>query len=653
MNKKGNLDDLSDSLLTEIQRQRKYLKRLPKDFLYPLFNTKQALESQRQSGYRNTAAAAREIVDNAVEAGAKRVHILFDRVSERKGRGKGRETVSAIAFIDDGAGMLPEMARYALSWGGGTHFDDPSYLGKFGFGLPNASINQTRRVEVFTRTQPDESFSMTALDLDEVSTFGIQSVPPPKAADLPPFVQRYLDRNKFVLDHGTVVVWLNPDRLFYRTPEPLRRHLVDDFGVVYRYMFHYPGHTRPQGSHSVEPAERFELVVEGIKVGPVDPLFLDPHARLYVRPEDGGAELVEERTLPVKYYRDAESGALHLAKVTNSEDVEGEEVVAAGAINVRVARFPVGFVEARRGRRAEDDKLSDSNRRFEIRKERRGMSFVRADREIETVDAFPRRAADVAAGLGTWPLLQGYAYHWGIEVRFEPGLDEAFGITHDKQSVRPGEDFWRLLASEGIDRLLRNENQWQAKQRAKAPSLRAAGEEGAPSPAELSAQAADSTIGRRAWLPDREKEGAALRLQAEAQRRAELSEQSIRDVRRGLEEEAKRRPYKVDYVDDPHGPFFEPVWVGTQVVARINKQHPFFTTLYGSLLQLAGGRMVKEAIDLLILTLARSELTVDDDQAAEWYTMQREYTWSPYLATSMRTLAGLAMPAEEETEAAA
>ena len=43
------------------------------------------------------------------------------------------------------------MARFALSWGGGTHFDDPDFIGKFGFGLPNASINQTRRVEVYTK----------------------------------------------------------------------------------------------------------------------------------------------------------------------------------------------------------------------------------------------------------------------------------------------------------------------------------------------------------------------------------------------------------------------------------------------------------------------------------------------------------------------
>ena len=67
---------ISDRLLNEVERQKKYLARLPKGFTFPLFNAKQALMSQRRNGYRNTAVAAREIVDNAVEAGAKSMHVV-------------------------------------------------------------------------------------------------------------------------------------------------------------------------------------------------------------------------------------------------------------------------------------------------------------------------------------------------------------------------------------------------------------------------------------------------------------------------------------------------------------------------------------------------------------------------------------------------
>lgn len=632
----------SDRLLTEVERQKKYLSRLPKDFKYPLFNTKRALESQRRSGYRSTASAGREIVDNAIEAQASEVHAVFQRQHER-GKGKG-SAVSAIAFIDNGAGMTGDMVRYALSWGGGTHFDEPNFIGKFGFGLPNASINQTKRVEVYSRVEGTAGFSMTYLDVKEFAEHEVQSIPPTQLAELPSFVQEYLTRNHLKLDHGTVVLWVNPDRLTYRTPDPLKTHLVDDFGVTYRYLLAAASGER-SGSETL-----FKLVVEGVHVLPTDPLFLESRSRLYLDPEKGGALPTENlRAIPVRYYRDPETGQLHLTKMQDVKEIDEPGTIAGGAIAIRVARFPVGFVESKRGRPAKDG-LTEAQRRFEIRKARRGMSFVRASREIETVDAFPRRASDIASGMGKWPLLQGYAYHWGIEVRFDPDLDEVFGITNDKQQVRPIEDFWRLLASEKVDDLLRRENAWQAEQRRTPPEIMVTE---IASPAEIAARAANTATGRRSSPPDRSKKEANLSFEREAQRQAKLSDKTIDDIRKALEEEAKRRPYKVEYVEVLHGPFYEPVWVGPQAVVRVNRSHPFFTTFYGSLLKLSGSRLAKEALDLFLLTLGQAELSVDDEQAAEWYKIQRESVWNLYLATGMRTLAATEMPTEEETEEAA
>jgi hypothetical protein len=264
---------VSDRLLTEVQRQKKYLDRLPSDFSFPLFNAMQALESQRRNGYRNTAAAAREMIDNSIEAGASKIHVVFET------RKQGKQIITAVAFIDNGAGMVPKMARYALSWGGGTHFDESGFIGRFGFGLPNASINQTRRVEIYTRTSEEAPITKAWLDTNEFEPHGIQKIAEPiEGAKLPSFVHDYLDRNKWGFDHGTVVVWIDPDRLTYKTPA-LKDHLVDDFGTTYRYLL-----------------DNLELVVEGVRVEPFDPLFLDPKARLYRSPEDGGAMLFDEQT---------------------------------------------------------------------------------------------------------------------------------------------------------------------------------------------------------------------------------------------------------------------------------------------------------------------------------------------------------------------
>ena len=364
-----------------------------------------------------------------------RVDIILERA-----RGGGRaDSVSAVACIDNGAGMGERMVRYALSWGGGTHFDDPGFIGKFGFGLPNASINQTRHVDVYTRAKGSQKVYRAWLNLDEVDDFGIQRIPEPTLGDLPDFVKKYLDDKGLTFEHGTAVVWVRPDRLTYRTGASLKEHLLDDFGVTYRYLL-----------------DNFETVRGGSTRRNGRSLFLDSRSRYYVAPEDGGAVMPEpERAIPVRYYQDPETGGKHLAKIdeTTPLDTNDPNLLGVGNIAVKIARFPYEFAKHKKGK-----KETDAHRRFDIRSSRRGMTFVRAGREIETVDAFPRSKRDEASGLGQWPLLQGYAYHWGIEVKFDPTLDDVFGITNDKQRVRPVEDFWRLMHKEDIDRLLRAEN---------------------------------------------------------------------------------------------------------------------------------------------------------------------------------------------------
>lgn len=622
----------SDRLLTEIERQQKYLAELPEDFEYPLFNSAKALESQRRSGYRTTASAAREIVDNAVEAGASRVHIIFDEPRDERRKGEHRESVSAVAFVDDGAGMVPKMARYALSWGGGTHFDDPNFIGKFGFGLPNASINQTQRVEVYTRTEKTERWTKAWLDINDYKGFGTQTIPMPVQGDLPKFVESYLKQEGIRLDHGTVVVWVRPDRLTFRKAANLKEHLVDDFGVTYRNML-----------------KNFELKVEGVVVQPMDPLFLDPKARYYLAPEKGakgmgGAQLVAELDVPVKYTEDPVTGSRHLVRIEDPSDLEDPNLLQHGVIKVRVARLPLGFAVSK-GRKGDADIEpidGDAAARFEIRKTRRGMSFVRAGREIHTLEVFPHRIKDEASGLGRWPLLQGYAYHWGVEVRFEPHLDEVFGIGNDKQTVRPMEDFWRVMVQEKLDEILRRENRWQAKARKDAAEAKATAQPEVnpdePTKATMAAQVADITMGKRPKVPERLRQQVREEAEKRAQEEAERTQRPVDDVLAALEKSRQQRDYRVETMDAEYGPFFIPKFDLSTIVVQINRMHPFFSVLYGKLLGLPGGAQAKEAVDLVLIALAKGELG-EHEETSEVYRMQRETLWSPFLAAALRNLA--------------
>ena len=624
----------NDRLLTEVERQAKYLAKLPDDFAFPLFNAAQALESQRRSGYRNTAAAAREIVDNAIEAKATRVDICFERPHALKAHQRSN-SIHAMAFIDNGSGMLPKMARYALSWGSGTHFDDPAFIGKFGFGLPNASINQTRLVEVYTKTADATAITKAVLDARRVKTHGLHSIEDTVEAKLPDFVQAYLDKMGRPFDHGTVVVWIDPDRLSYKTPELMKEHLLDDFGVTYRYLL-----------------DKVELYVDKTKIAAVDPLFLSPHARYFLDEAKGGAAQSADYHIAVKYAREDDTGALTLTRVDDLADLNRDDpgLEAAGAIYVRVARFPYGFAEAvTKGQKV----TTDAHRRFEIRKTRRGMSFVRAGREIETVDVFPKSIKDQAKGLGHWPLLQSYAYHWGVEIKFDPDLDEVFGITNDKQTVRPIEDLWRLLASLDIDGQLGREQSHQRKIRQKAKveqDQSGAQMSDEPSPAESAAAAADQMTGQKPRVPERAMAEVRQAFEEQAKKQAKVNQTSIDAAKKALEEAAKRRPYIVDFYDEARGPFYRPERRnGSQVVVCINRQHSFFQTLYNPLLSLTGGTQAKQALDVLLIALARSELAVENEETARWYETQRERAWSEFLADAYRSLQDKMAPTDEES----
>jgi hypothetical protein len=306
---------------------------------------------------------------------------------------------------------------------------------------------------------------------------------------------------------------------------------------------------------------------------------------------------------------------------------------------VRIVRFPQGFADERGD--------GDAKNRFEVRKSRRGMSFVRAGREIQTIDSFPRSARDVANGMGRWPLLQSYAYHWGVEIRFKPELDDVFGITNDKQAVRPIEDFWRVLAEKEIDTAVRQENTWQSAQRRKTPD--ATPTEG-PSAAERAAYNADVASGVSLRVPPFFQVEARKALEAEISRRTGDGAASIEDARKAFEQESKIRPYRIEYFEAQYGPFYEPKWIGTQIVVRINKLHPFYETLYGDLLRLAGGTRAKEGVDVLLIALAKAELTAENEPLALFYETQRTKVWSPFLETAMKSLSQKLETPEEQAE---
>ena len=106
---------------------------------YPIVLNQTFIEATRETGYRSTAAAVAELVDNSVQAGAKNIRVF---VRDTDGEGAGGIELSV---LDDGFGMDAKTLRRALQFGGSMRFDDRTGFGRFGMGLPNASVSQARR----------------------------------------------------------------------------------------------------------------------------------------------------------------------------------------------------------------------------------------------------------------------------------------------------------------------------------------------------------------------------------------------------------------------------------------------------------------------------------------------------------------------------
>ena len=320
-------------------------------------------------------------------------------------------------------------------------------------------------------------------------------------------------------------------------------------------------------------------------------------------------------------------------------------------ISVKVAGFPYGFASesVRIGYRRPSwrtrsasgfSKDSDEYKRLQIRKKRRGMSFVRAKREIDTLDAFPTLASDKANKLGNWPVLQSYALHWGIEVSFGPKLDEVSGIGNDKQTVSPIEDFWKVLAEADVDdavnyeeaiqkKLRKKRDEEQARREAENPDL--------PNPATDAASAADAVVDDGQPLPEDRIEEAQVDFEAAVDEQVEETGKPRDEIEEALRQQAERKKYAVKFFNSEGGVFYKPGFGnGLQRVAFVNTAHPFFKVFYTEITK-SGNPRARQAVDMLLLALARAELKTKGANRL-FYENQRENLWSPFLKVGLSIL---------------
>jgi DNA mismatch repair enzyme (predicted ATPase) len=205
------------------------------------------IRATRDTGYRNTAAAVAELIDNALQAGARQIHLfIFEaRIDGERG--------ITLAVLDDGVGMDPLSLRRSVQFGGSSRFDDRSGLGRYGMGLPNSSLSQARRLEVLSWETADSCYRCY-LDVDEVLEGRHHGISEAQLARMPEWAEAHAE------DHGTLVIWSRCDRLLNRKATTLIGKLKPAIGRIYRRMI-WAG---------------VQIRINGESIKAVDPLFAHP-----------------------------------------------------------------------------------------------------------------------------------------------------------------------------------------------------------------------------------------------------------------------------------------------------------------------------------------------------------------------------------------
>jgi hypothetical protein len=350
-----------------------------------------AVVAMRDNGYRNTAYAIAELMDNSVQAGAKNVELLCADQEELV-EDRVRRRMNQVAVLDDGSGMDAHLLRVALQFGNGSRLDSGKRggMGRFGMGLPSASISQCRRVDVWTWQNGIESALHSYVDIGELENGSMREVPEPEEREIP---EPWASAGSSFGPSGTLVVWSSIDRSIWRTSKALIRNSEELIGRMYRDWLH-SGEVRIRlATFLIDEPQEFDVDQDAL---PNDPMYLMAPTSC---PEPFG-----DRPMFVPFPSE------EAYEIRPKIRFRGEE-------HEVLLRFSIASEEAR----AQDNAGSLPHGKHAAKNV--GVSVVRAGRELELDTGW----TNVYDPRERW---------WGVEVRFEPPLDDLFGVSNNKQSAR-------------------------------------------------------------------------------------------------------------------------------------------------------------------------------------------------------------------------
>lgn len=385
---------------------------------------KQMGDALRSSGYKSIDSAIAELIDNSIEAGA---HDIFVIMTERVDPVTHRKAVYEFGILDNGSGM--DISKLASCLGiGFTTKTDRRGMGRFGVGLPQASLHVTPNVEVYSWTEEDGPIEINDpvrrvwLDIEKVKTGEQEEINDPALTEIPKQYRAFLSYHTAgkVYDftaHGTLVYWKNCDNVKPKTMATLNEKLEFALGRKFRHLI-------------MNRTHNIRLITIGhessaIDILPNDPLFLmRPN---YVLGNLNDPANISERanincTEPIFEPYGDNNGEV-VVPIPYTDKKTGEE--RSSEVLIRFSKVRAEFYD-----QTAISTGDPGNKPIgKYVKKLEGISVVRAGREIDfgSFDFYDKT---------------NNPYHrwWGCEILFDPVLDEVFGVSNNKQQVELRDD---------------------------------------------------------------------------------------------------------------------------------------------------------------------------------------------------------------------
>lgn len=346
------------------------------------------------------ASAICDIIDNAVSAQAKNIHIKIIQKSTSTNLNK-KNDVQEYLIIDDGCGMNKEKIENALDLGSSDTFYSEGTLSKFGLGLKSASFAQGSRLEIISGDGSGE-INKEYVDLEEIEDeyYSVECDLNNLDRDL---AQQYFENG----NKGTIIRISKIHTNNHPSIKTTISELEEKLGVIYYYFLR----------------KELHISINDIEIDAVDALFT----------EEAGDNKLDENIW------DGKSVQWILKPVDIVLDSENE---VSGKIEITMLPHP-------KVRKNEGISDADIRKKYHISASNYGFYVYRNGRLINWANR-----------LDIIPQDQDY-YAFRGRINIQSDADDAFNIDVSKSHIMLSEDAKSALDDYILDYKSKCKNAWQ------------------------------------------------------------------------------------------------------------------------------------------------------------------------------------------------